>query len=325
MTHAAGGFWRRAGLALAAMALSGTALAQAYPSKPIRVIIPWVAGGAVESLARVIGGKMSETLGQPLVLDARPGANGTIGVAAAAKSAPDGYTLLVGHVGPLAISPAMQKLQYDSVKDFEPIGQLVSGPTLLVVRPDLPIRTTKELIDYAKANPGKLSYGSVGMGSTTHLAGEMLHMMTGIDILHVPYKGGPPVITDLLGGRIGMAFVAVNLILPQVRAGSVRGIATSALKRSTLLPDMPTVSETLPGFELNSWHGLLAPAGTPKAVVARLHESIALALKSPEVIQWLRENGLDPSGTSPDEFSAYIRSEAAKWAKIVKDAKVTTN
>lgn len=315
--------WRHAAFAVVAMLCVGAAFAQAYPAKPIRVIIPWPAGGAVESLTRVIGAKMSDVLGQPLVLESRPGANGTIGVTAAAKSAPDGYTLLVGHVGPLAISPALQSnLQFDTVKDFEPIGQLVSGPTLLVVRPDLPIRSVKELIDYARANPGKLNYGSVGMGSTTHLAGEMLRTMTGIDILHVPYKGAPPIVTDLLGGRIGMSFVTVTSVLPHVRSGAMRAIAISSLARSPLLPDLPTVSETLPGFELSSWHGLLAPAGTPKAVVSRVYESVAVALKAPDVVQWLRENGMEPGSSGPEAFGSYIRSETGKWARLVKEAKV---
>lgn len=316
----------KASFLVALMAFAGSTLAQAYPSKPIKVVIPWVAGGAVESLARVIGNKMSESLGQPLILEARAGANGTIGSAAVAKSAPDGYTLLIGHVGPLAISPALQtQMQYDTIKDFEPVSQLVSGPTLVVVRPDIPVRSTRELIDYAKANPGKLSYGSVGVGSTTHLAGEMLRMMTGVEILHVPYKGGPPVVADLLGGRIGFAFVAVNLALSQVRAGQLRAIAVSSLERSSLFPDLPTVSETLPGFELSSWHGLLAPAGTPKAIIARLNESVEFALKVPEVVKWLQDSGLEPSKSGPREFAAYIRSETAKWAKTVKAAKVVVN
>lgn len=308
-------------LALAALLASGAALAQPYPNKPVKIIIPWVAGGAVEALARVVTNKMAD-LGQPLVLEARPGANGTIGAAAVAKSAPDGYTLLVGHVGPLAISPAMQAMQYDAIKDFEPIGQLVSGPTLLVIRPDIPVRSVKELVDFAKANPGKLSYGSVGIGSTTHLAGEMLAMATGISIVHVPYKGAPPIVTDLLGGRISFAFAAVTSVLPQARAGQLRVLGITSLQRSPLLPEFTPVSETLPGFELSSWHGLLAPAGTPKAVIARVQESMAGALKQPDVIQWLKDNGLDPVGSRPEEFGAYIRSETAKWAKIVKDAKI---
>ena len=306
-----------AGAALA----SATAAAQPYPSKPVKIIIPWVSGGAVEALVRVVANKMTD-LGQPLVLEARPGANGTIGAAAVAKSAPDGYTLLVGHVGPLAISPAMQAMQYDSIKDFEPIGQLVSGPTLLVIRPDIPVKTVRELVDYAKVNPGKLSYGSVGIGSTTHLAGEVLALATGINIVHVPYKGAPPIVTDLLGGRISFAFAAVTSVLPQARAGQLRVLGITSLQRSPLLPEFAPVSETVPGFELSSWHGLLAPAGTPRAIVARVHESMAAALKQPEVIQWLKENGLDPVGSRPEEFGAYIRGETAKWAKIVKDAKI---
>ena len=307
-------------LSLAATA----AFCQPYPSKPIKVISPWSAGGPAEALARVVTTRMSEALGQPIVIESRGGANGEIGTAEVARSAPDGYTILLSHLGPTAISPALKKdLPYDSVKDFEPISQVVAGPTLLVVRNDLPVKNVKELLAYAKANPGKLTYGSVGIGSTTHLAGEMLNMTAGIDAVHVPYKGSTPILVDMMGGRIDMAFVGISGSLQQARAGQIRAIAISTLKRSASAPDIPAVAETLPGFELNSWYGMMAPAGTPKPVVARLNQELVKALLMPDVIEWMKQNGLDPRGTTPEEHAAYIKAEIAKWAKVVKAARVS--
>ena len=269
---------------------------------------------------------MSEGLGQPIVIESKPGANGTIGTAFVAKAAPDGYTILLSHLGPTAISPALQKdLPYDSLKDFEPIAQVVAGPTLLVVRNDLPVQDVKQLIAYAKANPGKLSYGSVGVASTTHLAGELLNMLAGIDTVHIPYKGSTPIVVDLMGGRVDMAFIGISGSIQQAKAGQIRAIAISTLKRSPNFPEIPSVSETVPGFELNSWYGMMAPAGTPKPIVARLQQELAAALRKPDVIEWMKQNGLDPVGSTPEEHAAHIRAELAKWAKIVKDAKVTAN
>lgn len=305
---------------------SSAAIAQAYPAKPIRLISPWSPGGPAEALARTVTIKMSEALGQPFVIESKGGANGTIGTTFVAKAPPDGYTILLSHLGPTAISPALQKdMPYDSIKDFEPISQVVSGPTLLVVRNDLPVKNVAELVAYAKANPGKLSYGSVGVGSTTHLAGEMLNMTAGIDTLHVPYKGSTPILVDLMGGRVAFAFIGISGSLQQARAGQIRAIAISTLQRSASAPDIPAVAETLPGFELNSWYGMMAPAGTPKAIVNRLSQELGKALRMADVIEWMKQNGLDPRGTTPEEHGAYIRSEIAKWAKIVKDAKITAN
>ena len=315
----------RALLLIAGTLAASAAFSQGYPNKPIRIISPWVAGGPAEALARVVTTKMSEALGQPIVIEAKPGANGAIGTAYVAKAAPDGYTILLSHLGPTAISPALQKdLPYDSLKDFEPVTQVVAGPTLLVVRNDLVVRNVKELVAYAKANPGKLSYGSVGVASTTHLAGELLNMLAGINTLHIPYKGSTPILTDLMGGRVDMAFIGISGSIQQAKAGQVRAIAISTLKRSPNFPDIPAVSETLPGFELNSWYGMMAPAGTPKAIVNRLQQEVASAVKKPDVIEWMKQNGLDPVGSTPEEHAAHIRAELAKWAKIVKDAKVKT-
>jgi tripartite-type tricarboxylate transporter receptor subunit TctC len=315
----------RAFLAVTAFIVASNAFSQAYPTKPIRLISPWSPGGPAEGLARVVTMKMAEALGQPILIEAKPGANGTIGTAFVAKAAPDGYIILLSHLGPTAISPALQKdLPYDSLKDFEPITQVVAGPTLLVVRNDLPAQNVKELVAYAKANPGKLSYGSVGIGSTTHLAGELLNMLAGINTLHIPYKGSTPILTDLMGGRVDMAFIGISGSIQQAKAGQVRAIAISTLKRSPNFPDIPAVSETVPGFELNSWYGMLAPAGTPKAIVNRLQQEVASAVKKPDVIEWMKQNGLDPVGSTPEDTAAHIRAELVKWAKIVKDAKVKT-
>jgi tripartite-type tricarboxylate transporter receptor subunit TctC len=313
-------------LAFVLLAFSIGAPAQPYPNKPIRLVSPWSAGGPAEALSRVVTNKMSEALGQPIIIESKGGANGMIGTAFVAKAAPDGYTILLSHLGPTAISPALQKdMPYDSLKDFEPISQVVSGPTLLVVHNNLPVKNVKELIAYAKANPGKLNYGSVGIGSTTHLAGEMLNMQAGIDALHVPYKGSTPILVDMMGGRVSMAFVGISGSIQQHRAGQIRAIAISTLQRSASAPEIPAVAETLPGFELNSWYGMMAPAGTPKPIVARLNQELNKALKMPDVIDWMKSNGLDPRGTTPEEHAAYIKAELAKWAQVVKAAKIPAN
>lgn len=303
------------------LGLATPAFAQSYPTKPIKVISPWSPGGPAEALAREVTTKMSAALGQQIVIESKPGANGEIGTATVAKAAPDGYTILLSHLGPTAISPALKKsLPYDPLKDFAPISQVVSGPTLLCVRNDLPVKSVQELIDYAKANPGKLSYGSVGVGSTTHLAGEMLNGAAGIDTVHVPYKGSTPILVDLMGGRLAFAFIGISGSLAQARAGQIRAIAISTLKRSESAPDIPAVAETLPGFELNSWYGMMAPAGTPRPIIERLNRELVKALHAPDVVEWMKKNGLDPAPTTPEEHAAYIKSEIAKWAKIVKAA-----
>lgn len=308
------------------LAVSMGALADTYPSKPIRLVVPWVAGGSAEVLARVVTTKMSESLGQPFVIETKSGANGTIGTAFVAKAPPDGYTLLLSHMGPTAISPAVQKgLPYDPIKDFAPITQVVSGPQLLVVRNDVPVHTVKELIDYAKANPGKLSYGSVGIGSTTHLGTELFASKVGINLVHVPYRGAPPIITDMLGGRIAVAFFGLSAVIQQVQAGQLRAIGISSLKRSPNFPAIPAISETVPGFQVDSWHGLMAPAGTPKPILARLQQEVVKALGSPEVVEWMKQNGFDAYGTTPDEYAATIRSDIDTWGKIVKAASISSN
>ncbi|MSP98305.1 MAG: tripartite tricarboxylate transporter substrate binding protein, partial [Betaproteobacteria bacterium] len=248
------------------------------------------------------------------------------GTALVAKAAPDGYTILMSHLGPTAISPALQKgLPYDPLKDLEPITQIIAGPTLLVVRNGLPVHSVKELVAYAKANPGKLTYASVGVASTTHLAGEMLNVLAGINTLHVPYKGSTPAITDMMGERVDFAFFGISGSMQQAKAGQIRMLGISTLKRSPNFPDIPAVAETAPGFELNSWYGMMAPAGTPKAIIQRLYQELSAVVKKPDVLEWMKQNGLDAVGSAPEEYAAFIRAELVKYAKAVRDAKVQAN
>ncbi len=314
-------------LLLMSLCLPASLWAQAsYPSRNITVINPWPPGGPADIVARPIFAKLAERLGQPVVIENKAGANGVIGSTQVARAQPDGHTLLFSHVGPIAISPSMEKdFPFNSVRDFEPITQIVSAPTVLLVRADMPVKTFQELIAYAKQRPGKLSYGSVGPGSTTHLAGEMLQSAAGISILHVPYKGAAPVLTDLIGGQIDMAFINISGAIPNIESGKLRGLAVSTLRRSSLLPQLPAIAEVYPGYEVNSWYGLMAPAGTPKASVNRLHSEVAQILKLPEVMQVLRNGGLDAEGTTPEVYAAKIKSDLARWNAVLKATGLAVN
>jgi len=306
-----------------ATALAASATAQPYPNKPVRVINPWTPAGPAELLARIVGAKLQESLGQPFIIESKPGANGTIGATYVAKSPPDGYTILFSHVGPMAISPAVvEKMPYDTLKDFEPITEVAAGALVLLVRNDIPAKTVKELVAYGKANPGKLTCGSVGPASTTHLACELLNLMGGISTIHIPYKGSAPVIQDMLGGQISIAFINIAGVKPQLDAKQLRPLGVTTLKRSGVLPDVPTMNEVMPGFEVNSWYGMMAPAGTPKEIVHLLQRETAKALKLPDVAERLRQFGLDPVGSTPEEHAAQLRSDLARWAKVVKMAKI---
>lgn len=315
---------RGSALALCALLTAAAPASRAagpYPDHTITVINPWTAGGPADTVARPIMQKLSQMLKQPVVLENKAGANGTIGAAYVAHAAPDGYTLLFSHVGPITISPYIQKnLPYDPVKDFAPITQVVSAPIVLVVRPDLPIHNLKELVDYARAHPGKLSYGSVGPGSTTHLAGAMLGHAAHVQLLHVPYKGAAPVLTDLLGKQIDMSFLNIAAVVPFIKSGKLRGIGVSTLKRSALLPDLPAIAETYPGFEVNSWYGLHAPAGTPKPIVDLLQRDVAAILKMPDIVKMLQVHGLAPEGTTPAQFAKQIDKDLVRWKEAVKNA-----
>jgi len=309
--------------ALAAFAIATGASAQQYPNKPIRLINPWTPAGPAELLTRIVGAKLQESLGQPVVIESKPGANGTIGATFVAKSAPDGYTILFSHVGPMAISPAVvEKMPYDTLKDFEPVTQVAAGALVLLIRNDIPAKNLKEFVAYGKANQGKMSCGSVGPASTSHLACELLNMLGGVSTIHVPYKGSAPVITDMLGGQISIAFLNIAGAMPQMKANQLRPIAVTTLKRSAVLPDLPAMNDTMPGFEVNSWYGMMAPAGTPKAIVQTLQRETAKALKLPDVSEKLREFGLDPVGNTPEEHAAQLRTDLARWAKVAKAAKI---
>lgn len=308
------------------LAVCSHAFAQAYPAKPIHIVQPYQAGGPADGLARMVGNKMAARLGQTVLIETKVGAGGTIATGYVAKAPADGYTVLLAHVGPIALSPATQKdLPYDVLRDFEPVCQLVATPLLLVVRNDIPARTVKEFIDYAKANPGQLTYGSIGVGSTSHLAGAMLDSMTGTKTLHVPFKGSAQTLVEMIGGRISYSFIGVSGSIQQARAGQIRALAVTTQKRSSNLPDIPSMAETVPGFELNSWYGLMVPTGTPKAVVMKLQQEAVLAVKAPDVLEWMKINGLDPQGSTPEEFGALVRSETDKWAKTIKAVNFSLN
>jgi tripartite-type tricarboxylate transporter receptor subunit TctC len=313
----------KAVLVCIAAAFASCAAAQQYPNKPVRLINPWTPAGPAEILTRIVGQKLQESLGQPFIVENKPGANGTIGATFVAKSAPDGYTILFSHVGPMAISPAVvEKMPYDTLKDFEPVTQVASGALVLLVRNDIPITNLKELVAYGKANQGKMSCGSVGPASTSHLACEMLNMLGGVSTIHVPYKGSAPVITDMLGGQISISFLNIAGVKPQLDAKQIRPVAVTTLKRSAVLPDLPTMNESMPGFEVNSWYGMMAPAGTSREIVNLLQRETAKALKAPDVVERLKTLGLDPVGNTPEEHAAQLKADLERWAKVVKAAKV---
>ncbi|MGJ7546758.1 Bug family tripartite tricarboxylate transporter substrate binding protein [Variovorax sp. LT1R16] len=311
-----------AALAAAAVGAPAAAFAQAYPSKPITIIVPFSAGGTTDILARVIGLHMGTDLGQPVVVDNRAGAGGNIGGQAAARANPDGYTLFMGTVGTHAINQSLyKKMPFDPIKDFAPLSRVAMVPNLLVVNPGQPYKSVKELIAYGKANPGKINFGSSGNGSSIHLSGELFKQMTGVDMQHVPYRGSAPAVSDLLGGQISVMFDNMPSAIPHVRGGKLRALAVTTAKRSPALPDVPTIAEAgVPGYEATSWFGLLAPAGTPAPIVAKLNASILKALADPEVKKKLAEQGAESHGEKPEEFAAFIKSETAKWGKVVKES-----
>jgi len=302
----------------------GAAFAQAYPSKPIRLIVPFAAGGGNDAVARLVGKRLADSLGQPVLVDNRPGAGGVVGAELAAKSAPDGYTLFLGGVGSHAINPNLhRKLPYDPVRDFAPVELLAQAPLVLVVHPSVPARDIAEFIAYARANPGRLNFASNGNGSSSQLAAVMFDAMAGVDMVHVPYKGLSPALADLLSGQVQLMFSSVVAILPHIKAGKLRGLATTGAKRLASLPELPTIAESgLPGYEASSWYGILAPAGTPRAVVDRLNAELTKALDQPEVRASLIAEGAEPAGGSPEVFAQHIRSEMERLGKLIRDANI---
>jgi tripartite-type tricarboxylate transporter receptor subunit TctC len=313
-------------LALAAASLTAApthaaSTAAAYPARPIRLIVPFAPGGSNDIMARLAGQKLSESLGTQIVVDNRAGGSGIIGTDIAAKAAPDGYTLLMMSLT-FAVNPSLySKLPYDTEKDLAPVTLVASAPLMLVVHPSIPAKSVQELIAYAKANPGKLNFGSGGPGTTPHLAGEMLKMTAGMRMTHVPYKGGGPALNDLIGGQIQLMLENIPSTLPHAKSGRLRSLAVSGLKRSPLVPDLPTLDEAgLKGYEIVGWNGLFVPSGTPRQIVTRLHGDIAKALAQPDVKERLATMGAEPVGNSPEEFRAFVKAEIVKWAKVVKAA-----
>ena len=317
---------RRAALAaLVTLALPLAAHAQAWPARgPIRFVIPYPPGGASDVTARTLGAKLSEILGQAVVIENRPGANGIIALEQVAKAPPDGYTLLMANLGPNAINPVVySKLPYDAIRDFAPILLTSIVPQILVVNPALPIRTLGELIAYAKANPGKLNFASAGNGASNHLSGELFNAMAGVKMEHVPYKGDTPAMTDVMAGTVAVMFPTAIAATPHVRTGKLRAIAVTSRKRIPSLADVPTVAEGgVPGFEAVSWGGVMATAGTPPDVVARLNAEYNRILKMPDVAAKLESLGAEIVGGTPDEFATYLKAEIAKWGKVARDNNV---
>ncbi|MBS0468894.1 MAG: tripartite tricarboxylate transporter substrate binding protein [Proteobacteria bacterium] len=317
-----------AGLALAAAgALPLAAAAQNYPTKPVTIIVPFSAGGTTDILARIVGQGLTTELGQPFLVDNRAGAGGNIGGALAAKAQADGYTLFMGTVGTHAINQALyKKMPFDPVKDFAPISRVATVPNLLVANPKEPYKTVKELIAYAKAHPGKVTFGSPGSGASPHVSGELFKSMTGTDLLHVPYKGSAPAMTDLLGGQTSIMFDNMPSAIQHVRSGKLRPIAVTTAKRSPELPDVPTIAESgVPGYEAMSWFGLFAPAATPKPVLDKLNAALVKVLNQPDVKKKIAEQGGDVVAETPAQFAAFIKSESAKWGKVVKDSGATVD
>ena len=317
-----------AALALTAIVLIAAAVsaaAQTYPSRPIRLIVPFPPGGSTDTYARIIARRLAETLGQAIVIDNRPGAGGALGAELAAKAAPDGYTIWIGQDGNLALGPAMRaKNNYDPVRDFSPITLLVKTPQVLVVNEGSPIASVKDLIAAAKKNPGALTYGSAGLGTTGHILGVYFNQAAGIDVTHVPYKGAAPAMFDLRGGRITYLATSMPAVVQFAREGRIRVIATSGLQRARLMPDVPTVAESgFPNFETIIWHGMLAPAKTPREVITRLHREIMAVLAMPDIQKLLLAEGGELSPSTPAEFAAFLRSEVAKWAKVIRQAGIT--
>jgi tripartite-type tricarboxylate transporter receptor subunit TctC len=308
--------------AIALILASAGAAAQTWPSKPLRYIVPFPPGAFNDSLARIMAAELPKSLGQPVLVENRPGGNTIIGTEAAAKSPPDGYTLF-GAALPFAVIQSLYKTPFDVTKDFAPITLAGITPNLLVANPGVPINTVKELIAAAKAKPGGLNYASTGNGTSNHLSFELFKSMTGTQITHVPYKGSAPAVTDLIAGQVQVMFDNTPNVLPHVKAGKLKAIAVSSKKRSSLAPEVPTVDESgVPGYEVNVWFGILAPAGTPKEIVARLNAEMVKIIRSPEIIDRFAKAGVDPVGSSADEFGAFLRAEVARWAKVVQDANI---
>ena len=315
-----------AGVAAAAFSalLAAPALAAEWsPTKPVRFIVGFPPGGATDLVARIVQPKVSESLGEQVIVDNRPGANGILSLQILKNAEPDGHTVAMGHFGGLVISPAIQKVPYDPFKDFTYITMLVSLQNILIVRPSVPAKTLPEFLAYAKAQQGRLNYASSGVGSPGHLAGVLLSSMTKVPMTHIPYKGGGPAMSDLIAGHVPAFIAVISTAVPQVKSGKVRAIAVTGTKRSAALPEVPTVAEAgVKGYSATNWYGLLAPAKTPASIVNRLNRDFVAALKSPDVIKQLNDRGIDPAPSTPAEYLDFARSEQKRWLPIIKEANI---
>jgi tripartite-type tricarboxylate transporter receptor subunit TctC len=309
---------------LLALLIVGSPSAQTtYPEKPIRLVVGAAAGSQTDTVARLLGQKLAEALGKPIVIDNATGAGGNIAADRVAKAAPDGYTLGLLTQGPLVINPSLYKLAYDPVKDFAPVSQVTVSPMMLVIHNAVPAKSVKEMVALARAQPGALTFASGGSGAANHMAGELLKSVAGLDIRHIPYKGGVAAIPDLLGGRVSMMFGTMVAVLPVAREGKLRALAVTSLRRSSAAPELPTIAESgYPGFEVTLWQGLLAPARTPATIVGKLHLETVKALALPDLRAKLADLGMEGIGISPAEFAALIKSEIPRWAKVIKEAGV---
>ena len=307
--------------AIVVCSISSAFAAESYPARPIRMIVAYPPGGGTDIVGRVMAQKLSETLGQNVVVDNRGGATGNIGSELAARSPADGYTLLMGNVAPNAINVSLfRKLPYDPVKDFAPISLVAITPNILVVNPTVPVKTVKDLIALARAKPGSLNFPSAGVGSSSHLAGELLKILAKVDMLHVPYKGGGPALIDTISGQMQIMFATMPAAMPHVKSGKLRPVAVTTEKRSQAMPELPTIAENVKGYEASTWYGLLAPAGTPPQIIARLHKDTVRILAAGDVKERLSVQGFEPVGGTPTEFGAYIKSEIAKWGRVIREA-----
>lgn len=312
-------------LAVSGTVSSGAARAQAsgWPNKPVHILIAFPPGGAIDIVARIMGPRLSASIGQPVLVENRPGAGGLLGTELAAKAAPDGHTVFFGTLGNLSVNPLLYpKLPFDIGRDFAPLTQVVSTTFMLYVNPAFPVKTVNDLIALARSRPGTINYSSSGNGGAPHLAAELFNSMAGVKMVHVPYKGSSQSVTDVMGGQVQLTFDSLALGLPYVKAGKLRAVATLGPKRVSQLPDVPAVSETLPGYEVTNWFGMVVPAATPRDVVTRLHAQILRVLRLPDVRDSLIAQGTEPVGSSPEEFGAFMKSEAAKWARVIKEANI---
>jgi tripartite-type tricarboxylate transporter receptor subunit TctC len=304
----------------AALAISpGHAADSPYPVKPVRLIIAYAAGGGTDTVGRVFAQKLTDGLGRQVIVDNRPGANGNIATEIAVNSPPDGYTMIMGNVGPIGVNPHLYKLAFDPVRDLAPVTLIATAPLLVVVHPSLPVNSLKDLIALAKRQPGKLSYSSAGVGSSNHLAGALFNIEAGVDVVHIPYKGAAPALVDLIAGQVQLSFQTLPSVSPNVRAKRLKPLVITSRKRAPSFPDIPTSAESgLPGFEVSAWYSFLVPAGTPRAVIDRLNAETLKALKQKDVIERLQVEGADVAGTTPEEFAEFMRAETAKWGRVIK-------